>query len=88
MTGGEAAAQAQRAGETAAVLEAYAEELERLRRELGDAGAEQWRSPAGRAFQEQLHALAVELGMCREALERAAAARRTVSATDQFDAWG
>lgn len=87
MAGGEAAAQARRAGEAAAVLEARAEELGRLQRELGDVGAEQWRSPAGRAFQEQVHTLALELGSCREALERAAAAHRTISATEQFEVW-
>ncbi|MER2135939.1 MAG: hypothetical protein ABS910_14805 [Arthrobacter sp.] len=88
MAGGEAAAQAQKAGEAAAVLEAHAEELGRLQRELADTGTEQWRSPAGRAFQDHLYALAIELGACREALERAAAAHRTVCATEQFEVWG
>lgn len=86
MAGGEAAVQAQRAGEAAAVLEAHAEEVGRLQHEL--TGTEQWRSPAGRAFQDQLSALAIELGACREALERAALAHRTVSATEQFEVWG
>lgn len=86
MAGGEAAVQAQRAGEAAGVLEAHAEELGRLQHELGDTG--EWRSPAGRAFQDQLYALATELGACREALERAAAAHRTISATEQFEVWG
>lgn len=88
MAGGETAAQAQKAGESAAVLEARAEELGRLQRELADTDTDQWRSPAGRAFQDQLYALAIELGACREALERAAAAHRTVYATEQFEAWG
>ncbi|MGW9405012.1 hypothetical protein ACWGQ2_13720 [Arthrobacter sp. NPDC055585] len=88
MTDGEAAAQAQRAGEAAQVLEAHAEEVGRLQHELGDTREEEWRSPAGRAFQDQLHVLARELGMCREAMERAASARRTVSATNQLEVWG
>lgn len=88
-----AAAVAQQAGEAAAELEVYAEELGRLQHELGGGGgvgggAEQWRSPAGRAFEERLHALAAELGACRDALERAASARRMVAATEQLDVWG
>ena len=87
MPDGDAAAQAQRAGENALLLEAHAAELGRLQSELGEDGPEPWRSPAGRAFQARLYDLAADLGACRDALERAASARRTVSAAEQFEAW-
>ncbi|MEB7502876.1 hypothetical protein [Arthrobacter koreensis] len=86
--GGDATAQAQRAGETALLLEAHAAELGRLQGELGEVGPEPWRSPAGRAFQAGLNDLAADLGACRDALEHAASARRTVSAAEQLEAWG
>lgn len=88
MAGGEAAAQAARAAESAAVLEQHAAELGRLKSELGNRDEEQWRSPAGAAFREQVYALVLELGACREALERAASARRVVSAAEQFGEGG
>lgn len=88
MTGGEAAAQALRAAETAGALEQHSAELGRLQRELGNTDEEQWRSPAGAAFREQVYALVLELGACREALEMAASARRVVSAAEQLGEWG
>lgn len=88
MTGGDAAAQALRAGETAELLEQHAAELRRLQRELGNEDEEQWRSAAGTAFRERVYRLALELGVCLEALERAASARRAVSAAEQFEEQG
>lgn len=88
VAGGEAAAQALRAAETAEALEEHAAELGSLQRELGNRDEEQWRSTAGTAFREQVYALVLELAACREALERAASARRVVSAAEQLGEWG
>ncbi|MBF4994478.1 hypothetical protein ITX31_10175 [Arthrobacter gandavensis] len=66
------------------MLEQYAAELRGLQRELAHGDEEQWRSPAGTAFRRQVDGLALELGACLEALERAASARRTVSSAEQF----
>ena len=82
------AGQAEQAGETAGVLEMYADELRRLKRGLEDSAPAQWRSTAGRAFQQRLEGLAAELGACADALERAASARRAIAGSKQYEVWG